>query len=166
MPEMDEERELIEAARKDGRRFAQLYERNFERVFAFVMRRVADRAEAERVTTLVFQHALANLAQFEWRGVPFSVWLFRIAVNIVGSHCAPADDLDRSSWPDIDRQAALFPLVAGLPPEQRAVIVKRFGEHKSIPEIALALGLSEDAIKQLQLQALEALRAGGGGSHE
>ena len=40
---MDEERLLIEAAQKDPRRFAELYERNFERVYAFVARRVLDR---------------------------------------------------------------------------------------------------------------------------
>src|SRR5436853_7934600 len=80
---MDDERQLIEAAQKDPRRFGELYERNFERVYAFVARRVRDRHEAEDVTAEVFQHALANLSKFEWRGVPFSVWLFPIAANAI-----------------------------------------------------------------------------------
>src|SRR5881296_120714 len=80
---MDEERLLIEAAQKDPRRFAELYERNFERVYAFIARRVLDRHDAEDVTAEVFQHALANLYKFEWRGVPFAVWLFRIAANSI-----------------------------------------------------------------------------------
>src|ERR1700758_5005486 len=80
---MDEERLLIEAAQKDPRRFAELYEQNFERVYAFIARRVRDRHVAEDVTAEVFHHALANLSKFEWRGVPFAVWLFRIAANIL-----------------------------------------------------------------------------------
>src|SRR5262249_51676704 len=78
-----EERLLIEAAQKDPRKFAELYERNFERLYVFISRRVFDRQDAEDLTAEVFQHALSNLSKFEWRGVPFSVWLFRIAANLM-----------------------------------------------------------------------------------
>ena len=78
---MEQERLLIEAAQKDPSRFADLYESNFERVYAFIVRRVRDRHEAEDLTAEVFQHALANLSRFEWRGVPFAIWLFRLAAN-------------------------------------------------------------------------------------
>ena len=76
-----DERTLIEAAQRDPGRFAELYESNFDRVYAFVVRRVRDREEAEDVTSEVFHRALANLGQFEWRGVPFAAWLLRIAAN-------------------------------------------------------------------------------------
>lgn len=170
---MDDERLLIEAAQKDPRRFAELYERNFERVYTFVARRMLDRHDTEDVTAEVFQHALANLEKFEWRGVPFAVWLFRIAANaITDRHRSRepldpvSDDLDPSHWPDIERRVALFRLVDGLPADQRSVIIKRFVEEKSIRDIAEELGRSEGAIKQLQFRALESLRARVGGSHE
>jgi len=35
-----DERLLVEAAQKDPARFAELYENNFERVYAYVVRRV------------------------------------------------------------------------------------------------------------------------------
>src|ERR1700719_2040497 len=76
--EPDEQR-LIEAAQKDPARFAELYEINFERVYAFIVRRVQDRIEAQDLTSDVFHQALANLGRFEWRGTPFAAWLFRIA---------------------------------------------------------------------------------------
>ena len=63
-----DERLLVEAAQKDPARFAELYENNFERVYAYVVRRVGDRAETEDLTSEVFHHALANLRRFEWRG--------------------------------------------------------------------------------------------------
>jgi RNA polymerase sigma-70 factor (ECF subfamily) len=165
---MDDERLLIEAAQKDPRRFAELYERNFERVYAFIARRVTDRQDVEDVTAEVFQHALANLDRFEWRGVPFAVWLFRIASNAITDRhrersrqpVNPAsDDLDRSHWPDIERRVGLLRLVDDLPADQRAVIIKRFVEEKSIRDIAGEFGRSEGAIKQLQFRALETLRA-------
>src|ERR1700687_4551914 len=75
------ERLLIEAAQHDPGRFAELYENNFDRVYAFVARRVQNREEAEDVTAEVFHQALSKLAQFQWRGVPFVAWLLRIAAN-------------------------------------------------------------------------------------
>ena len=80
-PGGDEERVLIEAAKLDPRRFAELYERNFDRVYAFVARRAGGRVEAEDLTAEVFHHALAHLGRFEWRGIPFAAWLLQIARN-------------------------------------------------------------------------------------
>ena len=173
---MEQERLLIEAAQKDPSRFAELYESNFGRVYAFIVRRVQDRHEAEDLTAEVFQHALSNLSRFEWRGVPFSVWLFRIAANAIADRWRKSsrqrpepvseDDLDKSSWHVIERRATLFQLVDSLPEDQRSVVVKRFVEQKSIRDIAKELGRSEGAVKQLQFRAMESLRARVGGGHE
>ena len=59
----------------------------------------------------------------------------------------------------------LFQLVERLPEAQHQVIHMRFVEQKSIREIALELGRSEGAVKQLQLRAIENLRAQMEGSH-
>ena len=173
---MEQERTLIEAAQKDPRRFAELYEMNFARVYAFVIRRVHDRTEAEDLTSEVFHHALANLSKFEWRGVPFAVWLYRIAANTIvdrqrqlskqNAKDFSGDDVEPASWPDVERRAALFQLVESLPGDQRSVILQRFVEQKSIRDIAQELGRSEGAVKQLQFRALENLRSRAGGSHE
>lgn len=173
---MDQERLLIEAAQRDPSCFAGLYEANFARLYAFIARRVQLRHEAEDLTAEVFQHALANIRRFEWRGAPFCVWLFRIASNLIADRHRQAvretpqpdadDDLDRPHWPDIERRAGLYTLVNRLPDDQRSVILKRFVEQKSIRDIAQEFGRSEGAIKQLQFRALEALRARAGGAHE
>jgi len=160
-----DERLLIEAAQQDPGRFAELYESNFYRVYAFVVRRVGDRAAAEDVTSDVFHHALKNIGRFEWRGVPFSAWLMRIASNIIADRWQQSAREDCNTEPpkeatpeEIERQAALFQLVDRLPADQRRVIVMRFAEQKSIKEIAHDLGRSEGAVKQLQFRALEKLR--------
>jgi RNA polymerase sigma-70 factor, ECF subfamily len=171
-PEQAEERLLVAAAQKDLARFAELYETNFERVYAFVVRRVSDRDAAEDLTSEVFHKALANLRRFEWRGVPFAAWLLRIAANAiadraqrVGKELAVDDppELGEEASADVnfeeaERRARLFRLVAKLPADQRRVIAMRFAEEKSIHEIAEALGRSEGAVKQLQFRGLENLR--------
>src|SRR6185503_12122255 len=78
-----DERVIIEAAQKDPGRFAELYEQNFHRVYAYVARRVRDRAETQELTSHVFHQALANLGKFKWRGAPFAAWLYRIAANAI-----------------------------------------------------------------------------------
>lgn len=168
------ERLLIEAAQKDPRLFAELYEANFERVYAFVARRVRRREEAEDLTSDVFHQALANLGRFEWRGAPFAAWLFRIAANAIADRWkraareqgdpAPgateeAGGLAGFDLEEIERRAQLFGYVAKLPEDQRRVLVKRFVEQRSIREIAQELGRTEGAVKQLQFRALENLRA-------
>ncbi|MFY9556639.1 MAG: sigma-70 family RNA polymerase sigma factor [Blastocatellia bacterium] len=166
------ERLAIEAAQKDPARFAELYENNFERVYAFIARRVRNRDAAEDLTSEVFHQALANLPRFEWRGVPFAAWLFKIAANsIIDRSKRESRERDVPTNPDlvaeaptqeveleIERRARLFKLVDRLPADQRRVIVMRFTEEKSIRDIAGELGRSEGAVKQLQFRALENLR--------
>ena len=163
----DDERRLIEAAQADPARFVELYDRYFDRVYAFVSRRASDRALAEDVTAEVFHHALANLGRYEWRGLPLSAWLFRIASNALADrwrHDArernevPDDVVDPHEAETLERRVMLFQLVDRLPEAQRQVIQMRFVEERSIREIAAALGRSEGAVKQLQLRAVENLR--------
>jgi RNA polymerase sigma-70 factor, ECF subfamily len=170
----DRERLLIEAAQKDPKRFAELYEENFGRVWAFVIRRVHDRAAAQDITSEVFHQALANVGKFEWRGLPFAAWLYRIAANAIADHFAKSTR-ERSTEPeatvppheieDIERRASLYRFVDRLPAEQRRVLVMRFGEERSIREIASAIGRSEGAVKQLQWRGLQTLRARMGTNH-
>ena len=163
-----EERLLVEAAQRDPAKFAELYEINFERVYAFIARRVSSRDEAQDLTADVFHRALANLQRFEWRGAPFAAWLFRIAANAVadrakrnskerefpGGDVAADEDIE-----EVEHRAQLFRLVNQLPQDQRRVVMMRFAEQKSIREIALELTRTEGAVKQLQFRALQNLRA-------
>ena len=165
-----DERLLIEAAQKDPSRFAELYDQNFHRVYAFVARRVRDRAETQDLTAHVFHQALANLDKFKWRGAPFASWLFRIAANAIadqarrkireaGSPVEPSSDPTVSNEIEtVERRARLFREVEMLPEDQRRVIVMRFADEMSTREIAELLGRSEGAVKQLQFRGLENLR--------
>lgn len=162
-----DERLLVEAARKDSSRFAELYEIHFERVYAYVLRRAGTRQEAEDITSEVFHQALENIGKFEWRGAPFAAWLLRIAANATtdkwrrqareqgnpGKEASEEFDFEASG-----EQARIFRLVKELPVEQRVVIEMRFAEERSIREVAQTLGKTEGAVKQLQFRGIQNLR--------
>ena len=168
-----DERGLIEAAQHDPGRFAELYELNFDRVYAYIAVRIHDRIEAQDLTAHVFQQALANIGKFKWRGAPFIAWLYRIAANAIADQArkksrelsetevatiATITGVD-SNLEQVERCARLFSAVESLPEDQRKVILLRFGEEKTIREIATTLNRSEGAVKQLQFRGLENLRA-------
>ncbi|MGH2588549.1 MAG: RNA polymerase sigma factor [Dehalococcoidia bacterium] len=170
---------MIEAAQQDSRRFTELYDRHFDRVYAFAVARTGDQRDAEDVTAETFARAFRNLPRFEWRGVPFAAWLFQIAARAAADHnrrrgrdlSLDSLDDDPASLPDlqfgdVEDRADLFALVGRLPEDQRQVIVARFGQERSCREIAEDLGRSEGAVKQLQYRALKTLRTWVGSSHD
>jgi RNA polymerase sigma-70 factor (ECF subfamily) len=175
-----DERRLIEAAQQDRARFADVYERYFELVYAYVARRLRDRAATEDLTSEVFRKALANIERFKWTGAPFGAWLVRIASNLIAdranretkdgvhvdasSAMPPRDVLSapgsqQVQLEDAERRAWVIRMVDELPDDQRRVVRMRFAEEKSINEISAELGRSAGAIKQLQFRAFQNLRA-------
>lgn len=177
--ELQAERRLIEASQREPRHFAKLYEHYFDRVYAFALTRTGDRTAAEDVTAETFKRAFENLRQFQWRGVPFSAWLFRVAANAAAdlrrqeSRQTGLDQLpDEPSEPwesrliEVEERVQLFGLVKRLPKDQRQVIVMRFGQEKSSKETAQVMGRSEGAVKALQFRAVQSLRAWVEESHD
>ena len=163
----NDERLQVEAARQDSARFGELYENNFERVYAYLARRARDRDEAQDLTAEVFHQALAGLRRYEWRGLPFIAWLLGIAAHVLADRWQRAgrmpevvsDQLELVGVEDdVEQRAMLYQLVDSLPADQRKVILWRFVGQKSLREMAAELGRSEGAIKQLQLRALQNLR--------
>jgi len=85
LPLTDEE-ELVQAARTDRAAFGQLYDRHFDAVFGYILRRVGDVAVAEDIAGSVWERALIAIERFEVRGIPFAAWLYRIAGNQIANH--------------------------------------------------------------------------------
>ena len=81
--EIRDEQQIVQKAKQDANAFGALYDRYFEGIFHFIYRRTDDEAVAGDLTSLTFLKALQNLKRYEFRGLPFSAWLFRIAANEV-----------------------------------------------------------------------------------
>lgn len=162
-----EDRMLVEAAQRDLRHFGEVYERYFSVVYAFALSRTHDRPLAEDVTSETFRRALQALPKFEWRELPFTSWLFRIASNAwvdasrrerFTERLDPDVSSSGSDFDSVEEQAIVFDLVGTLPRRQQEVLLLRFVEDKSIREIAGLLSVSEGAVKQLQQRGLARLR--------
>jgi len=158
---------MVEAAQRDPARFAELYQANFHRVYAYVSSRVHHVPEAEDITSEVFHEALAHIREYEWRGLPFVAWLLRIASHGIADRWRKTSREQRLEDDDpdgglhaaaLERRTMLYQLVEELPEDQRLVIVRRFVEQRSIRDIATELHRSEGAVKQLQFRALQTLR--------
>lgn len=77
---------LIAAAKEDPRKFEPLYTKYYPQILEFVYKRLDDVQEAYDVTANVFLRALEKLDKYEHRGLPFSAWLFRVAINELNQH--------------------------------------------------------------------------------
>ncbi len=170
----DEENLVQRAKQRDQKAFAQLYEEHFDRVYRYVALKIGDRVEAEDMTQQVFLNALHSISSFNWRGVPFSAWLFRIAHNQVVDYlrknkkpAAPLNESLVSAGSDSNPQVMveyrldieqLRVATRRLTEAQREVISLRFAGGLSIAEAAKIMGKSQGAVKTLQHSAIVALR--------
>jgi RNA polymerase sigma-70 factor (ECF subfamily) len=168
---------LVAAAKRDPREFGPLYELYVDRIYRFAYRRVGTHHEAEDITAQTFQQALQALPAYEWRGLPFGAWLFRIAGNIInrrgrtsGREVAVEDVTVFSGYEETDDDPAdlawrseeageLADKIKRLPPDQQRVLVLKFSHGMKNREIGDLMGRSEGAIKQLVHRALVSLRA-------
>jgi RNA polymerase sigma-70 factor (ECF subfamily) len=172
-----DEAALVAAAKDDPAAFGPLYEAYVDRIYRFAYRRTGNRAEAEDVTAQTFQQALAALPGYEWRGVPFGAWLFRIAGNVIarrgrqGSRELSVEDVapyageaeagDANPAELLERDAERSQLLAAvrrLPLDQQRAVVLKFSHGLTAREIGEAMGRSEGAVKQLVHRALQTLR--------
>lgn len=79
--QLNEELIIIEAAKTDPERFAPLYDKYYKQIFNYVYQRMDSKDSAFDVTGQVFLKALTNLQKYQFKGVPFASWLYRIAHN-------------------------------------------------------------------------------------
>lgn len=168
----ERERRLVEAARENPIQFGALYERHVDAIYAYVLHRTRDCTVAEDVVAETFHRALENLDRYEWRGVPFSAWLYRIASNVIAARyrhepTMPLDVVaevqDEGIGPERslllgERRDELQAAVAALPQEQQQVVILRYGQDLRNKEIAHIMGRSEGAIKQLLHRAMQGLQ--------
>lgn len=163
----------VQAAQANPARFRPLYERYYEPIYRFVYRRTSDSDLSADLSSQVFLKALQRLSGYEYRGVPFSAWLFRIASNEVAQHfrdsrnqrtvsvedhtlveVAEEMELDEDLWQVEDLIGALDLLK----PSDIEVIELRFFEQRPFKEVAEILGITESNAKVKTYRILERLK--------
>lgn len=171
----DQEGSLIAKAKEGDRdAFGELYDEYMPKIYRFVLLRTGHVEDAEDLTHHVFLSAWENVGRYEERGLPFSSWLYRIAVNAVIDHyrtrkptvSVDAVPEDRFAEPsrvgdEVDTALSLERVRATLlklEPDQQNVLVMRYVEDLSTKEIADALGKTEGAVRVIQHRALKRVK--------
>ena len=139
--------------------FAELYERTFPRVYAYVSSLLRDRAAAEDVTAQAFERAYRKRRSYRaGRGTP-EAWLFGIARNAALDELRrrkrravleedPEDLAGPSSEDHAElalRREAVRAALASLDGRERDLIALKFAGGLSNAEIGRVLGMSESA---------------------
>lgn len=170
-----EESVLIQAARRDPTAFAELYTRHLTRTYAHLRARSQTDEDAADLAEQVFLQALEAFPTYRDRGVPFAVWLIRIARNVavdagrrrrstVDWDAVPesAHPVDEESPEAIvlrrERLARMRAPLAGLSPEKRELVALRFAASLTLREIAAVVGKSESTVHEQLAAALRLLK--------
>jgi RNA polymerase sigma-70 factor (ECF subfamily) len=167
------EAQLIARAKAgDADAISGLYERYAPQIRRYIAARLGDPALAEDVCGDVFVKVLESLDRYEDRGWPFSAWLYRIAyartVDVLRqARRRPSLPLDESLLGALDppdeavmarlSYHELSGVMASLTNDQQLVLRLRFGEDRSLAEIAQSLGRSIGSVKALQHRGLTRL---------
>ncbi len=170
---LEEELDWIQRAQKDSNHFGPLYKKYHEQIFRYIFQRMDDEELAFDVTSQVFMKALKNLHRYEYRGVPFSSWLYRIAkselfqafrdrkaertVNLDSIHLNHMIDEMEEDASEENRER-LFHSLSKLKEEDMQLIEMRFFEKRSFKEIGEILDITENNAKVKSFRALEKLK--------
>lgn len=165
---------LLERARNfDQEALAEIYHRYADKIYQYIFHRVGSRPTAEDLTADVFVRMLEAIERNSFARTSLRAWLYRVAHNIVVDHYRAQPDqqpllLDErlgvvsgDSRPRIEAsfaQAGLRTALSRLTEKQQQVIVLRFGEGMTAPEVAEVLGTTEGAVRALQHRAIAQLR--------
>jgi RNA polymerase sigma-70 factor (ECF subfamily) len=139
----------------------------------YVWQRIDDKDVAHDVTSQVFLKAMQNLYKYEFKGVPFASWLYRIAksevytvlrkqqvqrtVNLdsvgMGDMVNEMDEDPYAEWMPVLSEA-----VAELEEEDLQMVEMRFFEKRPFKEIAEILDITENNAKVRTYRILEKLK--------
>lgn len=183
--EQTAEQALIERAKTNVNAFGELYNLYYLKIFNYVMRRVGDVVVAEDITTATFMKVLDRLQTFEWRGLPFSAWLYRIASNEIANYFRdrhtknasldelideygfePASDTDIEAsiiqaQEELERHQqfiAVQKVIVTLPAKYQEALALRYFEKKTIEEISIIMGKRPGTVKSILSRGIKKLR--------
>lgn len=179
--EDQQEYKWILESQKDTEAFQNLFNKYYNTIFNYILRRTCNNSAAKDITANTFMKALDNIKKFQWKGVPFSAWLYRIATNEVNQYhrktkrtvTLPPEDIanfkgDSSS--DSELMAAeeavaksqqfqkVRAAIVLLRLKYQTVITLKYFENFTIKEIADILNLPENTVKTQIRRGLKQLK--------
>jgi len=158
--DLEQEKQLIEAAKKDPDRFLDLYDKYYDCIYRYIYRRCGgDKDVTHDIASQTFLDALENMKSYQFQGYPFSSWLYKIAHNNVikwyrktnKSNYVPIEEVhDLSDKTQNQKEAAdgilaqeqINKMMKKLSEDECEILRLKFYEGLSNIEIAEVMGLS------------------------
>ena len=156
---MQSEATIIAAAQQNPAKFQALYEKYFDQIFLFVNKKVKQHDISGDITSQVFLKALLKINSFQFRNVPFSAWLYRIASNEVNLYYRNnkklrevnmdeawvhqlAQELDNDPGDIEEQEQRLLQAMTKLKEKDLLILRLRFYESCSFKEVAQKTGMT------------------------
>ena len=182
---LEAEQSLILRSKTDVEAFAELYEENYSLILNYVIRRTGNVDLAKDIVSDTFLKAMESIQHFQWRNIPFSAWLYRIANNEINQtyrnakkQAVSLEQLQEEYGFEVESSELTEEILNAqveleerhqqflyyqkklleLPIKYQEVISLRYFEDKSMKEIAAILDKREGTIKSLLHRGLEKLR--------
>ena len=173
--EIQKEWELIQKAQKDPRQFEVIYRSNYEAIFRFIYARMPDESTTADICSQVFIKALEQIGSYSFKGVPYSAFLYRVAINEVNGYYRKSK---KKRYVQIDTESETY-LTSGqtffesestfdfemfkkvinvLEPDELTFIEMRFFEGMSFREIGEIKGIKENKAKIKVFRILKRIR--------
>lgn len=163
----------VELALNDMSHFRGLYEKYYENILRYVYQRVNSKDEAIDITGQVFLNAMVNLKKYSFRGLPFSSWLYRIAMNELmmlfrknkTKRCINIDEaglnniaVELKDELQEHKQKILIAALSRLTADDYELIQMRFFEQRSFAEVAEITGITENNAKVKTYRIIDKLK--------
>ena len=171
--QIEDEKLQIELAKQDPKQFEALYNKYFQQIFIFINRRTDNLDLSGDLTSQVFLKAMLNLNKYQFKGIPFSAWLYRIALNEVSQHFREdqknrAISLEEADLKHIieegeehyseEKTNDLLNAFQQLEEDQLQLIELRFFEKRSFKEIGEIMEITENNAKVKVYRVVDKLK--------
>jgi RNA polymerase sigma-70 factor (ECF subfamily) len=172
--ELQAEWKEVQAAQQNPAHFRGLYNRYYQPIFRFVFTRVLDQEQTADLTAQVFLKAMQHLSKYSYKGVPFSAWLYRIALNEINQFFRQnnrrpivsledhhtndlAQEMDDKAGFEINLQQ-LKTVIQQLDPDELIMVELRFFEKRSFKEIGDIIEITENNAKVKMYRLLQKMK--------
>jgi RNA polymerase sigma-70 factor (ECF subfamily) len=157
----------------DDAAYQEVIDRFGDPLYGYIYSIIGDHHLSQDVLSETYLRMVEKIDNYVFSGAPFKAWLYRIAHNLAlnvlrgDRRLVGVEDLERHARPVTDPAlrieaqldaAVVREALLELTEEQQQVLLLRFVGGLRPGEVALALGKSENAVKQMQFRALQSLR--------
>ncbi|MAE84845.1 MAG: RNA polymerase [Flammeovirgaceae bacterium] len=169
---IEEERTWIEQSKTNIKAFEPLYNKYYDLIFRYLLRRTDDDMLAADLCSQTFYKALSNIKKFKWQGIPLAPWLYQIASNELKKHYRDKkpiyvieEDIIETKeelsdrWVQLIESNKLTEVLNRLNEQEVQLIELRYFEELTFDEIAIIMEMKLSAVKMKLYRLLNKLKS-------